>query len=133
MSGKYEDIIHLSRPRSGKRIPMTLENRAAQFSPFAALTGYEETIAETGRLTESFIELDSGGENLLDARLRAIRERLETEPFVSVRYFCPDGRKQGGAYVNITGHVRKIDEYEQFLLLTDGTMLYFSRIYDIAL
>ena len=131
MMEKYADILHLSRPVSTRRAPMAPGMRAAQFSPFAALTGYEETIAETARLTDAFIELDPGGEHLLDAKLQAIRDRLDTRPEITVRYFCPDERKQGGAYLNITGRVKKIDEYGAFLQLTDGSVLYFSRIYGI--
>lgn len=133
MTGKYDDIIHLPHHVSSKRAPMSAADRAAQFSPFAALTGYDDTIAETARLTEDFIELDVGGESLLDSQLRAIREDLASQPKITVRYFCPDERKQGGAYVNISGRVKKIDEYERFLQLTDGTLLYFSRIHEILM
>lgn len=131
MTGKYDDIIGLPHHVSPKRAPMSMIDRAAQFSPFAALTGYEATIAETARLTDERIQLDAGGESLLDESLREILAEIESQPKITVKYFRPDQRKQGGAYVNITGRVKKIDEYEQAIVLTDGMVLYFSQIYGI--
>lgn len=128
---KYDDIINLPRPVSKKRSPMSNYDRAAQFSPFAALTGYEAVIEETGRLTDVQIELDEGGKALLDAQLQAIRERLLDLPKVKLKVFCPDSRKAGGAYEEITGHVKKIDPVSRVLVLTEGNVIPIDRIYGI--
>jgi hypothetical protein len=106
-------------------------DRAAQFSPFAALTGYDAVIAETGRLTDTQIELDEGGKALLDEKLQTIREHLEENPAVALAVFCPDSRKTGGAYETVAGHVKKIDPVARVLVLTDGTVIPIDRIYGI--
>ena len=128
---RYDDIIHLSRPVSKKRSPMSNFDRAAQFSPFAALTGYDAVIAETGRLTDTQIELDEGGKALLDEKLQIIREHLEEQPKVKLTVFCPDSRKSGGAYETITGNVKKIDPVARILVLTGGEVIPVDRIYGI--
>ena len=128
---RYDDIIHLSRPVSKKRSPMSNFDRAAQFSPFAALTGYDAVIAETGRLTDTRIELDEGGKALLDEKLQTIREHLEEHPAVKLTVFCPDSRKSGGAYETITGNVKKIDPVARILVLTGGEVIPVDRIYGI--
>ena len=126
---KYDDIINLPRPVSKKRSPMSNYDRAAQFSAFAALTGYDAVIEETARLTDTQIELDEGGKALLDEQLQAIRERLSENPEVKLRVFCPDSRKQGGSYEEITGHVKKIDPVSRILVLTEGNVIPIDRIY----
>ena len=128
MCEKYEDIIHLSRPVSPRHLPMCHYDRAAQFAPFAALTGYDDVIAETARLTDGEMFLDVGAEAELDGKLREIREQLHQHPRVTVTYFRPDSRKQGGAYVTISGTVKKIDEYAQTLVLTDNTAVDLQKI-----
>ena len=128
---RYDDIIHLSRPVSKKHSPMSNFDRAAQFSPFAALTGYDGVIAETGRLTVARIELDEGGKALLDEKLQTIRAHLEECPEVKLTVFCPDSRKSGGAYEEITGHVKKIDPVARILVLTGGETVPIDRIYGI--
>ena len=128
MCEKYEDIIHLSRPVSPRHLPMSHYDRAAQFAPFAALTGYDAVIAETARLTDGEMFLDVGAEAELDGKLREIREQLHQHPRVTVTYFRPDSRKQGGAYVTISGKVKKIDEYAQTLVLTDNTAIDLQKI-----
>ena len=128
---KYDDIIHSPRHVSGKRSPMSNYDRAAQFSPFAALTGYEAVIEETGRLTDTQIELDEGGKYLLNEKLQAIQEHLEEHPEVTLKVFCPDSRKSGGAYEFITGHVKKIDPVTRCLVLVEGTVVPIDRIYGI--
>ena len=128
---RYDDIIHLSRPVSKKRSPMSNFDRAAQFSPFAALTGYDAVIAETGRLTDTRIELDEGGKALLDEKLQTIREHLAQQPKVKLTVFCPDSRKSGGAYETITGNVKKIDPVARILVLTGGEVIPVDRIYGI--
>ena len=128
---RYDDIIHLSRPVSKKRSPMSNFDRAAQFSPFAALTGYDAVIAETGRLTDTQIELDEGGKALLDEKLQTIREHLEEHPAVKLTVFCPDSRKSGGAYETVTGNVKKIDPVARILVLIGGEVIPIDRIYGI--
>ena len=128
---RYDDIIHLSRPVSKKRSPMSNFDRAAQFSPFAALTGYDAVIAETGRLTDIQIELDEGGKALLDEKLQTIREHLAQQPKVKLTVFCPDSRKSGGAYETVTGNVKKIDPVARILVLTGGEVIPVDRIYGI--
>ena len=128
---RYDDIINLSRPVSKKRSPMSHFDRAAQFSPFAALTGYDAVIAETGRLTDVQIELDEGGKALLDEKLQTIREHLEENPEVKLTVFCPDSRKSGGAYEEITGNVKKIDPVARILVLAGGEVVPIDRIYGI--
>ena len=128
---KYDDILHLSRPVMPGRAPMTMADRAAQFSPFAALTGYDAVIAETGRLTDTQIELDEGGKALLDEKLQTIREHLEEHPAVKLTVFCPDSRKSGGAYETVTGNVKKIDPVARILVLTGGEVIPVDRIYGI--
>lgn len=128
---QYDDIIRLPHHQSATRSRMPRGDRAAQFSPFAALNGYEAAIAETGRLTDTAVELMEGTAEVLDEGLRTIRQRLDEQPEVTVTYFQPDSRKAGGAYRTVTDRVRKLLEYEQLLLLHDGTAIPFDRIYDL--
>ena len=128
---KYDDIIHLSQPAPGKRSPMSNFDRAAQFSPFAALTGYDAVIAETGRLTDKCIELDEGGKALLDEKLQTLQTHLEENPEAAFTVFRPDSRKAGGAYETITGHVKKIDPVSRCVVLAEGNVISIDRIYGI--
>ena len=130
---KYDDIIHLSPPDSGRRAKMSNYYRAAQFSPFAALTGFDAAIAETGRLTDDRIELDEGGKQLLDEQMRAVLEILSDQPRVTVVWFCYDERKAGGTYVSTTGNVKKVDTYTGRLLLTSGQAIPLGEIFQITL
>ena len=129
--GKYDDIIGLPHHVSDRRVPMSMIDRAAQFSPFAALTGYEAAIAETGRLTEQRIELDESRRAELDERIRVIQENIRSQPEVTVTYFEPDQRKAGGSYVTITGCVWKVDGYRQAVVLADGMEIPFGEILGI--
>ena len=129
----YDDIIHLARPRSGRRVKMSNYDRAAQFSPFAAQTGFDAAIAETGRLTEDRIELDEGGKQLLDGQMQAVLERLPEQPKVRILWFRYDERKAGGTYVSTAGHVKKVDTYTGKLLLTSGQTIPLAEIFQIAL
>lgn len=132
-SHKYDDIIHLPRPESGRRAKMTNYDRAAQFSPFAALTGFDAAIEETGRLTDNRAELDEGGKQLLDEQMQKILERIGEKPRVTVLWFRYDERKAGGAYVTTTGNVKKVDTYTEKLLLTDGRTVPLGEIFQITL
>ena len=132
-TNKYDDILHRSRPVSGKHSPMSLTDRAAQFSPFAALTGYDAVIEETGRLTDRQIELDEGGKALLDEKLRFLRQNLHRNPRISLRIFRPDERKMGGEYVRVSGCLKAMDPVRGCLVLSDGTVIDMERILEIRL
>jgi hypothetical protein len=122
-SHKYDAIINLPHHVSTRHVPMTPLNRAAQFSPFAALTGHEDALAETARLTEAQPELDESQKELLDERLQLIRAHLAEHPEVTFTYFQPDEHKEGGAYLTATGNVRRILEFERQIVLENGTAL----------
>lgn len=112
---------------------MSLYDRAAQFSPFAALTGFEAAIEETGRLTESRIELDEGGKQLLDEQMHALLEVIHTQPRATVIWFRYDERKAGGTYVSTTGHVKKVDTYTQFLFFAEGERIPLGEVFSVIL
>lgn len=131
MSSSYSDIIGLSRPVSGKRVRMPKLTRAAQFAPFAALTGYDGVIRETERLTESEITLAEDGEEQLNEKLMKLRERIDQQPQVRLKCFQQDLYKSGGNYIYITGCVRRIDTAGRALFLSDGERIPFGCIYDI--
>lgn len=128
---KYADIIDLPHHQSVKRPHMPPEDRAAQFSPFAALTGYEDAVKETARLTDERIEMDEYSKEALNRQLNALQRALSGDrqafggvlPRVRITYFVADARKAGGAYVAVEGELRKIKEYEQILELMDGTTI----------
>lgn len=128
---KYDDIINLPHHVSKKHPQMSLLNRAAQFSPFAALTGHEDAINETARLTDSFIELDEDRKRRLDEQLQLIRENVTLKPECEITYFKPDEKKEGGSYVTIQGNIKKIDEYSRQIVFTDGTALLIEHIFSI--
>ena len=117
---RYNDIIHLPHHVSKKHPQMSLLDRAAQFSPFAALTGYDAAIQETGRLTDTFVELEEYEKALLDEKIQILKAHLPERPTVTVTYFQPDAKKEGGAYVEYTGAVRRIDEHRRVLVMMDG-------------
>ena len=119
----YDDIIHLPHPTSTKHPRMPIRDRAAIFSPFAALSGHSAAIAETARLTDQRLELDEDARAELDRRQQVLWEHLAERPEVSVTWFRPDGKKDGGAYVTSTGRLKRIDEVERTLVLTDGTVI----------
>ena len=127
----YDDIIDLPHHVSATRPRMSMIDRAAQFSPFAALTGYDAAIKETGRLTDRRIELSEESCAALDRKQQLLLENLADQPEVSVTYFVPDERKSGGAYVTVTGIVKKVDDYQRLLLLTDGTKIPLDEILDM--
>lgn len=116
----YEDIIDLPHHVSGKHPPMDMEKRAAQFMPFRALTGYEDAVAETARLTQRKIDLSEEERADLDVRLRLLSERLQEKPLVRVTYFLADPLKEGGSYESFTGRLRRIDPYEKSLVFVQG-------------
>ena len=128
---KYDDILGQHRPPS-RRARMTNRDRAAQFSPFAALTGFDAAIEETGRLTDRRIELDEDGRQLLDEQMRAVLDMIHTRPEVKIVWFRHDERKTGGSYVTTTGRAKKVDTYTRKILLTDGRMIPLPEIFSIT-
>lgn len=131
MSGQYDDIINLPHHVSATHPQMPMSDRAAQFSPFAALTGYDAAIRETGRLTDAQVELDEESANILNRKIAVLAEAISEQPYVSVTYFVPDDRKAGGAYATISGNLRRIDEYERSLILTSGEKIPIDTVTDI--
>ena len=127
----YDDIIHLPHPVSTKHPQMSVTDRAAQFSPFAALTGYDAAIKETARLTEERVELDEEVKLRLYDKLRMVQEKLIEQPELLVTYFQADSRKYGGCYITVRGSVKKIDVYEQVLVLTEGLQIPIRDIYEL--
>jgi len=128
---EYDVIIDLPHHVSATRPRMSMIDRAAQFSPFQALTGYGAAIQETGRLTDQRIELTEDSRAVLDRKQQLLLDNLADRPEVSVTYFVPDERKSGGAYVTVTGQVKKVDEFERLLILTEGTKIPLDDIPDI--
>ena len=127
----YEDIVDLP-PHISKKYPQpTMMERAARFAPFAAITGYEEMVLEEARVTDERIELDDGTKEILNAKLQMALDFIDSEPAVTVTYFVADKKKAGGAYVQHTGVIKKIDEYERTVIFTDKTVIRIDNIYGI--
>ena len=123
MNGKYDEIMGLPHPISKTRPQMPMSDRAAQFAPFAALTGYDAAIKETGRLTDERIELDVEALSALDMKYQLLMEALDEAPEVTITYFQPDERKAGGKYLTATGAVKKVDDFERRITMQDGTKI----------
>ena len=123
MIDNYDDIKHLTRPQYDDLHPMSMHDRAAQFSPFAALVGYDDAVAETARLTDSKLELTEDEMSELNANLNRLLDRLDEQPEISVTYFVPDEKKSGGKYVEKVGVVRIYDSYANELVFTDGVRI----------
>ena len=133
-SGIYDDIINLSHHVSKKHPQMPIEERAAQFAPFAALVGYEDEIEETARITTKKIELNEEEKNMLDMKLNVLKEQMKVQiyPEIKVIYFIADVRKEGGKYINISGTIKKIDEFKQVIILDDKTEIPIKDIINIS-
>lgn len=131
MTGPYDDIINLPHHVSATRPQMPRENRAAQFSPFAALTGHNDAILETARLTDRKIELNEDSIATLNLKLRVLADKVNEHPEISVTHFQPDELKDGGAYVTTIGKVKKIDDYECAIILMSGESVPYADILDI--
>lgn len=127
----YEDIINLPHHVSATRPQMSMLDRAAQFSPFAALTGYDAAIKETGRLTDEKINMDEEALNILNMKFHILIDNLSDEPEVVITFFKPDERKSGGAYFEVTGTVKKLDESERQIMMQDGAKIPMDDICDI--
>ena len=127
----YEDIVDLPHHVSRKHPQPTMADRAARFTPFAAITGYEEMVLEEARVTDDRIEMDESSKAALNEKLNMILEFIDEQPEVSITYFEPDKRKAGGAFVTVTGTVKRIDEYEHLVIMTDGKKINIDDIYNL--
>ncbi len=128
----YDDIINLPHPVSTHHPQMSIHDRAAQFSPFAALTGFDGAILETSRLTDQRIELDETARTILDEKLRIVKEQLSRQQEIEIVFFQPDEKKSGGSYISNMGIVKKIDGYERTVVMQDGTKIPVREIIDIT-
>jgi len=128
MNNNYENIINLPYNGSKRSNKMSLYDRSAQFAPFSALTGYEDKVKETGRLTDKKIEIDEGLQSLLNSKLSIISDNIKSKPLIAITYFVKDSKKDGGKYVSKSGNVKKIDDIECTITLTDGTII---NLYDV--
>ena len=131
MANDYQDIINNPHHTSKTRKRMSGLNRAAQFAPFAALTGYDASIYEAARLTESRIELDDKAIEILNMKLNFLKENIKEQPEIIVTYFVPDTKKDGGAYVEYSGTIRVINEIQKTIIFTDRTTIKIEMILDI--
>ena len=131
MNNRYDEIMELPHHVSKTRPQMPMSDRAAQFAPFAALTGYGSAIKETGRLTDERIELDEEALAALDRKYQLLMDALDDAPTVTITYFQPDERKAGGQYVSATGTVKKVDTFGRRILLQDGTRIPLDSVYDL--
>ena len=128
---EYDDIIDLAHPVSHKHPRMPVSDRAAQFSPFAALTGYEDAIAETGRVTGKKHELSEEAKTVLDEKLRIIMSLNEETPALEITYFVADRKKSGGSYVTVIGRIKRIDGYSHNVIMEDKTRIPIDDIFEI--
>ncbi len=133
MTDNYNDIINLPHHVSPTRPQMSMMDRAAQFSPFAALTGYDAAIKETGRLTDEKIELGEEELSILNMKFQLLVDSLDEEPEVNITYFKPDDRKAGGAYLTASGTVKKIDDFERIIFMKNGTKIPMDDVLSIEL
>ena len=131
MSGKYDDILHLPHPTSAKHPRMPISERAAIFSPFAALTGHAAAIQETARLTDQRMELDEDTRAELDRKQKILMDHIADQPEVTITWFCPDEKKSGGAYVVSMGRLKKVDDVAGTLKLVDETTIPLNEIVDL--
>lgn len=127
----YDDIINLPHHISVKHPRLSKEQRAAQFAPFAALTGYGDAIKETARITEDRIELDEEEKKKIDNKILELKNKITEKPKVTITFFVPDIKKSGGEYVTIIGNLKKIDEYNKLLILEDKKKISIKEIIEI--
>lgn len=125
---RYDDMLDMPHHVSTKHPRMSLRDRAAQFSPFAALTGYDAAIAETARLTDDRIELGDSDKAMLNQKIHLLMEHISERPTIGITYFVPDTKKAGGRYETISCAVKKVDEYGQAIVLTDGRRILLQDI-----
>ena len=131
MSGKYDDMLDLPHRTSPRHPRMSLRDRAAQFAPFSALTGYDDVIDETARLTDGRIELSEDARAVLDVKQKMLQRRIAEQPRVMVVYFVSDQRKAGGSYHSFTGNLLRMDELEREMVFVDGTRIKTADVIEI--
>lgn len=130
--GRYDDIIDLPHHVSTTHHRMSMLERAAQFQPFRALTGYEDAVRETARLTDDWVELTEDEKSLLDAKLQKLADDIASHPLATITWFQPDKKKTGGEYVTTTGQLKKIDDFEGVLILLGGERILIENIVSIC-
>lgn len=133
MTDSYDDIINLPHHVSKSHAPMSMMNRAAQFAPFAALTGHSAAIEETARLTDEQQELAEEDSDALNQKMVYLREVINEHPTITITYFEPDKKKAGGKYKSIEGQLKNIDDYNQSIVLKSGEVIFLQSILDIQL
>ena len=131
MTDNYDDIINLPHHVSKSHPQMSMMNRAAQFAPFAALTGHSAAIEETARLTESQQELTDEKSEILNQKMAYLREVINEHPTISITYFEPDKKKVGGKYKSTEGQLQNIDDYNQTIVMKNGEAIPLKSILDI--
>lgn len=129
--GKYDDIIFMENPKSKKHKHMSMKERAAQFSPFAALTGYEDEIDEAGRITSSRTDIGEYDVEILNDVINELASNIESHPTIDVLYFIPDKRKNGGSYEHYIGNIKEINSTERFIKFTSKKTIMMDFIYKI--
>lgn len=132
MNFPYEDIVHLPHHVSKKHKPMSRLNRAAQFAPFAALTGYDDEVKEAARLTDVQMNISDEIKAELNRKLQHISEHSADKPSVTITYFVPDKKKSGGEYVTVKGRVKRVDEYGRSVVMTDKSVIPIDMIIEIT-
>lgn len=131
--GKYDDILNMPHHVSSTRPHMSMHDRAAQFSPFSALTGYDDTVKETARLTDEKQELTADRITDLNQKIAFLTEHAEERPEITIEYFIPDEKKSGGKYVTFSGNCRRIDEYNHNMVFASGEKIPLNDIFNIEL
>ncbi len=131
MSGTYDDIINLPHHVSETHPQMSMRNRAAQFSPFAALSGHSDAIHETARYTVDFQGVDESNVEALNQKIAMILDKINEHPQITVTYFKPDEKKEGGSYTLKTGNIKRVDDYEHVLQFTDNEKIPIQSIFNI--
>ncbi len=131
MTNEYDDIINLPHPVSKRHPQMSMRDRAAQFAPFAALTGHDAAIQESARETDSFTHLEDSDSRDLDRKMRFLFSQMDSNPIVTITYFQPDNKKEGGSYQTITDYISKFHEYEQEVQFSKGKRIPLISIIDI--
>ena len=132
MTNDYDDIINLPHYEPKHHPRMSMWNRAAQFAPFAALTGYDAAIQESNRVTDDWVDLGESYNEELNRKMELILSKLSEQPHVTIEYFVPDEHKEGGSYQTYTGNIKRIDEYEHTMVMTDGKKIQLRMIRDIT-
>ena len=133
MIDEYDDIINLEYRKSDQYPHMSLRDRAAQFAPFSALTGYDDVVDEVGRATESRRELDEYEIRIINGELQYINDNIDDKPFITVVYFVLDKKKSGGAYRTVRDRVERIDEYDKTIILVSGEIVPIDDIFALTI